>query len=110
MPLSASSVWVIWERCMLAALRLQVGSKCCSSQTSCKRPKGFRGTSATFSYYCYCNDDLSAFGSSMVVSAPAAPLGVVDRAAVTDVKSQLPNFFCLIMQSPSTLACSPRLR
>ena len=43
----------------------------------------------------YCNDDLSAFGSSMAVRHLHHRFGGVDLAVVNDVKSQLPNFFCL---------------
>lgn len=39
-----------------------------------------------------CNDDLSAFGSSMAVWHQPFRNGAVDQAAVTDVKSQLPYF------------------
>ena len=38
----------------------------------------------------HCNDDLSAFGSSMGVRHQLGHLGLVDRASVTDVNSQLP--------------------
>lgn len=40
-------------------------------------------------------DDLSAFGSSMAAWHQPCHLGVVDWAAVNDVKSQLPYNFCL---------------
>lgn len=40
-------------------------------------------------------DDLSAFGSSMAVWHQSCHLGMVDWAAVDDVKSQLPYNFCL---------------
>ena len=39
-----------------------------------------------------CNDDLSAFGSSMLAVAPLSRQEAVTAAVVTDVKSQLPYF------------------
>jgi hypothetical protein len=54
----------------------------------------------------FCNDDLSAFGSSMVVLAPTvAVMAAVDQSSVTDVNSQLPYIFLSEMLPTWNFCC-----
>lgn len=87
----ASSEWVIWARCMPGGSPTLAGGRCkVSSESAC----------TVFICEWYVQpltkppplhpDDLSAFGSSMAVWHLPYHLGVVDWAAVDDVKSQLP--------------------
>jgi len=87
----ASSEWAIWARCTPEGSPTLAGGRC---KVSCES-----ACTVSISQMVRCTpnnspslhpDDLSAFGSSMAVWHLPCHLGVVDWAAVDDVKSQLP--------------------
>jgi hypothetical protein len=76
--------------------QLLVGGKLSRQHDICYdiSPCGKSNPYASYCFPCVCYDDLSAFGSSMVVCCRLLSSWQQSRwAAVTDVISQLPNFY-----------------
>lgn len=93
----ASSGWVTWERCTPGGSPTQDGGRCkVSLETACTVSRHlWYVLPPSLNTPSLHPDDLSAFGSSMAVWHQSCHLGMVDWAAVDDVKSQLPYNFCL---------------